>query len=85
MSNRRGPRTKIPSALPASVSTSISKAVFRLLREEDEIDAQMNAATFPGCRRSPKLENESMAERKFRIHVGAYIDINFLVVILPMF
>jgi hypothetical protein len=67
------------------VSTSISKAVFRLLREEDEIDAQMNAATFPGCRRSPKLENESMAERKFRIHVGAYIDINFLVVILPMF
>eukprot|EP00804_Cyclotella_cryptica_P013031 CCRYP_002346-RC/>CCRYP_002346-RC protein AED:0.04 eAED:0.04 QI:400/1/1/1/1/0.85/7/1256/1761 len=70
---RRGPRTKIPTALPASVSTSISKAVFRLLREEDEIDAQMNAATFPGCRRSARLENESMAERKFRIHVAIQI------------
>lgn len=73
LTNRRGPRTKIPSALPASVSTSISKAVFRLIREEDEIDSQMNATTFPGCRRSPRLENESMAERKFRIHVGAFL------------
>lgn len=34
------------------------------------MDAQMNKITFPGCRRSPRLENESMAERKFRIHVG---------------
>eukprot|EP00970_Alexandrium_tamarense_P006962 scaffold1218_cov175-Alexandrium_tamarense.AAC.7 len=71
--SRRGPRSKIPSALPASVSTSISKAVFRLLREEDMLEAQMNATTFPGCRRSSRLENESMPERKFRIHVAIQI------------
>jgi len=70
---RRGPRTKIPPALPASVSTSISKALHRLLREEDALEAQMQASIFPGCRRSPRLENESLPERKFRIHAAIQI------------
>ncbi len=70
---RRGTRTKIPPALPASVSTSISKALFRLLREDDELEELMKTAMFPGCRRSPRLENESMPERKFRIHVSLQI------------
>ena len=73
LASRRGPRTKIPPALPASVSTSISKAVFRLLREEEELEAQMRAAMFPGCRRSPRLEDESLSERKFRIYVALQI------------
>ena len=70
---RRGARTKIPPALPASVSTSISKALFRLLREDDELEELMKASIFPGCRRSLRLENESMPERKFRIHVAIQI------------
>ena len=70
---RRGARTKIPPALPASVSTSISKALFRLLREDDELEELMKTSMFPGCRRSLRLENESMPERKFRIHVAIQI------------
>ena len=70
---RRGVRTKIPPALPASVSTSISKALFRLLREDDELEELMKASMFPGSRRSVRLENESMPERKFRIHVAIQI------------
>lgn len=70
---RRGARTKIPPALPASVSTSISKALFRLLREDDELEELMKTSMFPGCRRSRRLENESMPERKFRIHVAIQI------------
>ena len=73
MSLRRGPRTKIPPALPASVSTSISKAVHLLIKEEDELEKQTTENYFPGLRRSPRLENESLPERMFRIHVALQI------------
>ena len=33
----------------------------------------MSAGMFPGCRRSPRLENESLPERKFRIYVALQI------------
>ncbi|KAL7552165.1 hypothetical protein ACHAWF_015388 [Thalassiosira exigua] len=71
---RRGPRTKIPPALPASVSSSISKAVHRLLKEEDELEAQtLRVHAIPGLRRPPRLEIESLPERKFRVHVAIQI------------
>jgi len=70
---RRGPRTKIPPALPASVSTSISKAVFRLLKEDDELEQQMRTRFFVGLRRSSRLEIETLPERMFRIHVALQI------------
>ena len=69
----RGPRNKVPPALPASVSTSISKAVYRLLKEEDELEKEMEKNFFPGMRRSPSLESESLPERMFRIHVALQI------------
>jgi hypothetical protein len=70
---RQGPRTKVPPALPASVSMSVSKAVKVLLHEEDELDAHMNKAFFPGTRRPPRLETEDLPERMFRIHVALQI------------
>ncbi|KAL3810399.1 hypothetical protein ACHAXA_004175 [Cyclostephanos tholiformis] len=70
---RRGPRTKVPPALPASVSMSISQAVKVLLKEEDELEEYMNTAFFPGLRRSPRLEMEDLPERMFRINVALQI------------
>lgn len=70
---RQGPRTKVPPALPASVSMSVSKAVKVLVQEEDELDAHMNKACFPGTRRPPRLETEDLPERMFRIHVALQI------------
>ena len=69
----QGPRTKVPPALPASVSMSVSKAVKVLLHEEDELDLHMNKAFFPGTRRPPRLETEDLPERMFRIHVALQI------------
>ena len=71
--SRRGPRSKVPPALPASVSASISKAVYRLLKEEDELDKMTEKTFFPGTRPSPRLEAESLPERMFRIHVAMQI------------
>ncbi|KAL9187155.1 hypothetical protein ACHAXT_010875 [Thalassiosira profunda] len=71
--SRHGPRTKVPPALPASVSTSISKAVARLLKEEEELEEQMIKNYFPGLRKSPRLEIEDLPERMFRIHVALQI------------
>jgi len=71
--SRRGPRNKVPPALPASVSTSISKAVYHLLKEEDELEIETEKIFLPGTRRSPRLESESLPERMFRIHVALQI------------
>jgi len=71
---RRGSRqSKTPTPLPASVASSISKAVIRLLREEEEVDQEYGANNFPGSRALPRLEAESLAEREFRIAVALQI------------
>jgi len=55
------------------VATNISKAVFRLLREEGEVDEEYGASNFPGPRSLPRLESESLAEREFRIAVALQV------------
>ena len=68
--------TKRPTPLPASMSSSITKAVFRLLREEEEVEEQYHAkaGSFSGTRRtSPRLEAESLAEREFRVSVARQV------------
>jgi len=71
---RRGARpTKLPAHLPTSVASNISKAVFRLLREEEEVEEQFGATTISGARHLPRLEGESLAEREFRITVAIQI------------
>ena len=70
---RTGKSTKAPTPLPSSVATKISKAVFRLLREEGEVAEEYGASTFPGSRSLPRLESESLAEREFRIAVALQV------------
>lgn len=70
---RGGGQTKSPTPLPASVASNISKAVFRLLREEEEVEEEYGANNFPGSRTFPRLEAESLAEREFRIAVALQI------------
>lgn len=59
--------------MPASVASNISKAVFRLLREEEAVEEEYGASTFPGSRSLPRIEAESLAEREFRIAVAQQI------------
>ena len=70
---RGGGQTKSPTPLPASVASNISKAVFRLLREEEEVEEEYGANNFSGPRAFPRLEAESLAEREFRIAVALQI------------
>lgn len=70
---RSGRATKTPDPLPALVSSNISKAVFRLLRVEEEFDEQFGASHFSDERHLPRLEGESLAEREFRIAVAQQI------------
>ena len=65
--------SKVPTTLPASVSSNISKAVFRLLREEEEVEEQFGSSTYASTRHLPRLEGESLAEREFRISVAQQI------------
>ncbi len=55
------------------VSSNISKAVFRLLRDEEEVEEQFGAANFSETRHLPRLDNETLAERNFRIAVAQQI------------
>ena len=73
ISRRSGKSGKVPTPLPSSVATKISKAVFRLLREEGEVDEEYGASNFPGSRSLPRLESESLAEREFRIAVALQV------------
>lgn len=70
---RAGKSTKAPTPLPASVATKISKAVFRLLREEGEVEDQYSATNYPGSRSLPRVESESLAEREFRIAIALQV------------
>jgi len=73
--SRSGTRNfKLPLQLPATVSSNISKSVFRLLREEDEVEDQYFIHTpFSSNNHLPRLEQESLAEREFRISVAIQI------------
>ena len=64
--------SKVPNPLPSSVSSNISKAIFRLLREEEEIDDQYGSA-FSDTRHLPRMDGESLAEREFRIIIAQQI------------
>jgi len=70
---RGGRQTKSPCPLPASVASNISKAVFRLLREEEDIEEEYGSNNMHGGRSLPRLEQESLAEREFRIAVALQI------------
>ena len=65
--------TKIPNPLPSTVSSNISKAVFRLLREEEEVEQDLGSSSFTENRHLPRLDGESLAEREFRITVTQQI------------
>ena len=65
---RSGMKTKTPTPLPASVASNISKAVYRLLRAEEEVEDFGNSH-IGGPRASPRMEPESLAEREFRLDV----------------
>lgn len=65
--------TKVPTALPASVASQISKAVMRLLRAEEEVEEEYGTAGFPASRSFPRMEAESLAEREFRVAVAIQI------------
>jgi len=74
LDGRRGNRTtKVPTPLPSSVANNISKAVFRLLREEDDIEVEYGSSAYPASRSLPRLESESLAEREFRISVALQV------------
>jgi FOG: WD40 repeat len=62
--------SKAPSPLPACVSSNISKAIFRLLREEEEIQDHFGLCTFSDNHHLTRLESESLAEREFRITIA---------------
>ena len=62
--------TKTPNPLPASMASNISKAVYRLLRAEEEADENSHNVPKPGAQLFPRLEPESLAEREFRVAVA---------------
>lgn len=72
--NRRSSRIekRSPTPLPANVATNISKAWYRLLRAEEEVEEQFGN-TMLGEPSLPRLEDESLAEREFRISVAIEI------------
>ena len=65
---------KLPSPLPAAVCQSIHNCISRLLRKEDILEDEYRKACYPtGFRLLPRLENESRAEREFRIDLAIQI------------
>lgn len=67
---RTGTKSKSPIPLPAASASNISKAVYKLLRAEDEVEDSFDATGFTVARTFPRIEPESLAEREFRISVG---------------
>jgi len=57
---------KHPALLPTSVATNISDAVYKLLHDEDEMEEEYD----PLVQHFPRLEDESLAEREFRVTVA---------------
>ena len=71
-SRRSGMGNKSPSPLPANASSNISKAVFRLLRAEKDVDDLVSGKCL-AVQTFPRLDGESLAEREFRITVAIQI------------
>ena len=59
--------------MPGTVASNISKAVFDLLREEEEVAEEFGSNNFSGTRSLPRTDQESLPERKFRICVALQI------------
>lgn len=66
---RNGHKTRSPVPLPAAVASNISKAVFRLIRAEEEVKS-FGASNLTGPRSFPRMEPENLPEREFRISVA---------------
>ncbi len=64
--------SKNPPLLPSQVATNISKAVYKLLRAEEEVEGEYGLLNF-GDHAMPRLEAESLAEREFRVSVAMEI------------
>ena len=71
---RNATKTKHPTPLPASCATNISKAVYKLLRAEEEVEEEFGGANYNQEESFPRLETESLAEREFRISVAVCIS-----------
>jgi WD40 repeat protein len=70
---RRTGGTKHPTPLPASVATNVSKAVYRLLRAEEEVEEEFGGGNYDTQQSLPRLETESLAEREFRVSIAIQI------------
>lgn len=66
-------KRKTPTPLPASVASNISKAVYRLIKAEEEHEEAMEETALPGARSFPRLEQESQREREFRVTLALEI------------
>ena len=65
---------KLPSPLPEVISQSIHNSVCQLLQKEDMLEEEYKKACYPTeMRLLPRLENESKAERMFRVDVAIQI------------
>jgi WD40 repeat protein len=62
-------KTKAPTPLPASVASNVSKAVYRLLRAEEELD-DFGKGNIHNVRAFARMEPESLAERDFRLAIA---------------
>ena len=65
-------KSKQPIPLPASVASNISKAVYQLLRAEEEVEDFGNMR-LGNTRTFPRMEMESLAEREFRLAVAVEV------------
>ena len=70
---RRAGGTKHPTPLPASAATNVSKAVYRLLRAEEEVEEEFGGGNYDTQQSLPRLETESLAEREFRVSIAIQI------------
>lgn len=67
-----GGANKHPTPLPAPVAANISRAVYKLLRLEEEMEEEFGSVDF-GEQMLPRLESESLPEREFRVEVAIEI------------
>ncbi|KAL3922318.1 MAG: hypothetical protein SGILL_002270 [Bacillariaceae sp.] len=62
---------KHPTPLPTSVAANLSRAFYKLLQLEEEMEEEFGSADFG--EQLPRLESESLAEREFRVTVAMEI------------
>ena len=66
---RRDLRTKVPTPLPSSTASNISKAVYRLLQADIGFETNSQVPDANG-RTFPRIQDETNIEREFRIAVA---------------